>query len=123
MSARSSIILAAALIVKPETFEDENGNTIRVWKSAEMSSYSNADIAGCLINRVAVEPNEMLGTVPPSAIKYAVTKGWLVPNSDKTLYRVTLKGAIELDLPLRFKGKFNGRKIPFLVTSLARAIK
>jgi hypothetical protein len=123
MSARSSIILAAALIVKPETFEDENGNTIRVWKSAEMSSYSNADIAGCLINRVAVEPNEMLGTVPPSVIKYAVTKGWLVPNSDRTLYRVTLKGAIELDLPLRFKGKFKGRKIPFLVTSLARAIK
>jgi hypothetical protein len=116
MSARASVILAAAVIVKPETFEDDNGNTIRVWKSSEMSSYSNADIASCLINRVAVEPNEMLGTVPPSAIKYAVTKGWLVPNGDKTLYRVTLKGAIELDLPLRFKGKFNGRRIPFVVT-------
>jgi len=75
-----------------------------------------ADIASCLVNRVAVEPNEMLGTVPPSAIKYAVTKGWLLPNDDKTLYRVTLKGAIELDLPLRFKGKFNGRRIPFVVT-------
>ena len=59
----------------------------------------------------------MLGTVPPSAIKYAVTKGWLVPNACKSLYRVTLKGAIELDLPLRFKGgDHHGRKIPFLST-------
>ena len=92
MSSRASVTLAAAVVTKPESFEDDNGNTIRVWKSSEMSSYSNADIASCLVNRVAVEPNEMLGTVPPSAIKYAVTKGWLLPNGDKTLYRVTLKG-------------------------------
>jgi hypothetical protein len=116
MSSRASITLAAAVVTKPETFDDDDGNTILVWKSSEMSSYSNADIASCLVNRVAVEPNEMLGTVPPSAIKYAVTKGWLLPNDDKTLYRVTLKGAIELDLPLRFKGRFNGRRIPFVVT-------
>ncbi len=122
MDKRSAKILVAAHIVKPETFEDEQGNVIRVWKSAEMSSYSNADIASTLRNRVAVEPNEMLGTVPPSAIKYAVTKGWLVPNACKTLYRVTLKGAIELDLPLRFKGgEHHGRKIPFLSTSAAGA--
>src|ERR1019366_9686033 len=121
MSSHASMILAAAVILKPETFEDDNGNMIRMWKSAEMSSYSNADIASTLVNRVAVEANEMLGTVPPSATKYAVTKGWLVPNADKTLYRVTLKGAIELDLPLRFKGKFNGRKIPFLMTTTPTA--
>ena len=78
MDKRSAKILVAAYIVKPETFEDEQGNVIRVWKSAEMSSYSNADIASTLRNRVAVEPNEMLGTVPPSAIKSCVTKGWLV---------------------------------------------
>jgi hypothetical protein len=113
MSSRASITLAAAVVLKPETFEDNNGNTIRVWKSSEMSSYSNSDIASTLVNRVAVEANEMLGTVPPSAIKYCVTKGWLIPNADKTLYRITLKGAIDLDLPLYFKGKFNGRKIPF----------
>ena len=114
MDSRASVILAAAVICRPETFEDDNGNTIRVWKSSEMSSYSNADIASCLLNRVAVEENEMLGTVPPSAVKYAVTKGWLVPNASRTLFRVTLKGAIDLDLPLYFKGgPFHGRKIPF----------
>ena len=123
MSSRASVILAAAVITKPEMFEDDNGNTIRVWKSSEMSSYSNADIASTLVNRVAIEPGEMLGTVPPSAIKYCVTKGWLVPNADKTLYRVTLKGAIDLDLPLHFKGKFNGRKIPFAAAPSANAGK
>ena len=59
----------------------------------------------------------MLGTVPPSAIKYCVTKGWLVPNESKTLYSVTLRGAVDLDLPLRFKGgAFHGRKIRFAAT-------
>jgi hypothetical protein len=123
MSSRASITLAAAIVEKPKTFEDEDGNVIRVWKSSEMSSYSNADIASCLVNRVAVEANEMLGTVPPSAIKYCVTKGWLAHNEKKTLYRITLKGAIELDLPLYFKGKFNGRKIPFAAAPSATAGK
>ena len=122
MNKRASVILAAAVFVRPEMKDDEDGNRVRVWKSSEMSSYSNADIASTLTNRVAVEPGDMLGTVPPSALKYAVTKGWLVPNDNHTLYRVTLKGAIELDLPLRFKGgDMHGRRIPFLVTSLRTA--
>ena len=121
MNKRASKILVSAIFVKIQFSEDADGNKIRARKSSEMSSYSNADIASCLINRVAVEPNEMLGTVPPSAIKYAVTKGWLVPNPDRTLYRVTLKGAIELDLPLRFKGgNHHGRKIPYLAAASAR---
>jgi hypothetical protein len=52
------------------------------------------------------------GTVPPSAIKYCVSKGWLLTNESKTLYRVTLKAAIELNPPLHFKGINGGRKIP-----------
>lgn len=117
MDKRASTILVSAIFVKAAFSEDEDGNRVRAWKSSEMSSYSNNDIASCLVNRVAIEPNEMLGTVPPSAIKYAVTKGWLLPNDSKTLYRVTLKGAIELDLPLRFKGgEHHGRRIPFLAT-------
>lgn len=117
MDKRSAKILVAAHIVKPETFADEQGNVIRAWKSAEMSWSSNADVASTLRNRVAVEPDEMLGTVPPSAIKYCVTKGWLVPNESKTLYSVTLRGAVDLDLPLRFKGgAFHGRKIRFAAT-------
>jgi hypothetical protein len=113
LSTQAAKILIAAIHTKPATVENAEGNVMRVWKSSEMSSYTNADVASCLANRVAVEPAEMLGTVPPSAVKYAVTKGWLLPNASKTLYRVTLKGAIELDLPMNFKGQHGGRKIPF----------
>jgi len=123
MNSRASTTLAAAVVQKLESYEDADGNTIRVWKSSEMSSYSNADIASTLVNRVAVEPGEMLGTVPPSAIKYCVTKGWLIPNADKSLYRITLRAAIDLNLPLRFKGKLNGRKIPFAAAPSANASK
>jgi hypothetical protein len=111
MDSRSAIILAAAHTTKPETFVDEDGNTVRIWDNSE--TYTHADIASCLANRVAVEENEMLGTIPPRAIKYATTKGWLVPNASRTLFSVTLKGAIDLNLPLYFRGKFNGRKIRF----------
>ena len=68
----------------------------------------------------------MLGTIPPAAIKYMVTKGWIVANDAKSLYRITLKGAIELDLPLRFKGgSHHGKRIPFvkIVTAPAKAGK
>jgi len=109
MTGRAAKVLASAVNEKPEFYEDEDGNRIRVWKSSEMSSYSNADIADCLRNRVAVEAAEMLGTVPPSAIKYAVTKGWLVKDMLGDFFRVTRKASFELKLPLSFQG----RKIPF----------
>ena len=60
MTKRASTILVTAIFVKIEFSEDESGNKIRAWKSSEMASYSNSDIASCLINRVAIEPNEML---------------------------------------------------------------
>jgi hypothetical protein len=119
MASRASISLAQGLVVQPEKFEDDNGNVVRVWTPADLLRWTFLELASTLINRVAVEPNEMLGAVPPSAIKYSVNKGWLIPNSDKTLYRITLKCALELDLPMRFRGKFNGRKIPFLNTTSA----
>ena len=115
MDARASIILAQAVITKPATVEDEDGNVMRVWQKSELQNYTNEHLNTCLRNRVAVEANEMLGTVPPSAIKYCVTKGWLSPNAGKTLFYVTRKGAIDLDLPLTFKGGANhGRKIKFV---------
>ena len=113
MTTRANVTMAAAAMFKPERYEDDNGNMIRVWRKEDMQRYTHSDIASTLINRVAVEPAEMLGTVPPPAIKYAITNGWLVPNESKTLYRITLKAAIDLDLPLHFRGKNNGRKIPF----------
>jgi len=109
MLGRSARILAKAIVEQPKFYEDEDGNRCRVWKPEESSSYSNADIALCLRNRVAVEPGEFLATVPPSAIKYAVTKGWIVKDALGGFYRVTKKAAFELKLPLAFEG----RKIPF----------
>jgi hypothetical protein len=54
--------------------------------------------------------------IPPSAIKYCVTKGYLIPNDNRTLYRVTAKAALELVLPRTFKGgALHGRRIPFAV--------
>ena len=120
MNSRANRILVAAMADKPKFHEDEDGNLIREWKTSELQRYSNSDIANCLLNRVAVTPGEMLGTVPPTAIKYCVTKGWLVPNASSTLFTVSLKGAIDLDLPLYFKGgKHHGRKIPFANTAKA----
>ena len=113
-NTRAAIILAKATFSKPARIEDDNGNVMRVWQPSELQAYTNAMIASALANRVAVEHNEMLGAIPPTAIKYSVTKGWLLANPARTLYRVTLKGAVELDLPMRFKGGANhGRRIPF----------
>jgi hypothetical protein len=120
MNTRASIITAKALIVKPETVEDDCGNIVRVWQKSELLSWTFEQLASTLRNRVAVEPNEMLGTVPPSAIKWATNKGWIVPNTSKSLYSVTLRGAIDLNLPLRFKGgTSHGRKIPFAANPTA----
>ncbi len=113
MNARAANILVKAMYGKQAEFTvDDDGNHIRVWQPSESSSYSNAQLRSCLQNRVAVEAAELLGTVPPSAIKYCVTKGWLISRG--TLYFVTRKACLELDLPVRFKGLHDGRKIPFL---------
>lgn len=115
MNSRASVILAKATFAKPETIETVDGDVIRVWKSSESSSYSNRDIASVLRYRQAVTADDMLGSVPPSAIKYCVTKRWLAPNAGGTLFFITLKAAIELDLPMNFaKGSANnGRRIRF----------
>jgi len=115
MDTRAAKTLAGAMFGKGPAFhEDEDGNMIREWKSSESSSYSNDDLRQAISNRVAVEHNEMLGTIPPSAVKYLVTKGWLKPHGTAGLYFVTAKAARELDLPVRFKGGENhGRRIKF----------
>jgi hypothetical protein len=58
--------------------------------------------------------NELLVCIPPSGVKYAVTKGWLIANPSNTLFRVTAQGAIDLKLPRTFRGgATHGRRIPF----------
>jgi hypothetical protein len=121
MHDRAGLILVSAIYTKPGVTEDSEGNLLRNWKASELQTYTQVQIVSCLVNRVAVEAAEMLGTIPPSAIKYCVSKGWLAPNPSNTLYRITLKAAIDLDLPMRFKGEFRGRKIPFAPTPAASA--
>jgi hypothetical protein len=110
---RSVKLIAGAMFsAGPEFFEDDDGNLVRKWKPDEMMTFTHADLRTALSNRVAVTSGEMLGAVPPSAIRYCVTKGWLVPRG--ALFMITLKAARELDLPMKFRGLHNGRRIPFL---------
>src|SRR5277367_1998420 len=100
--SRAAATLAAAHFAEIKFHEDEDGNRIREWKHEEMQRFTNAQLRDCLSNLVAVTEGEMLGTVPASAIKYCVTKGWLRAAAAK--YLVTFKAALELDLPMRFRG-------------------
>jgi hypothetical protein len=47
----------------------------------------------------------MLEFVPPTAIKYCVTKGWIVKAERGGFYHVTRKAAAELDLPRQHHGR------------------
>ncbi len=115
MTSRAAIITVKSLLVPIDTTEDENGNMVRNWKPSEFQTFKHADIFGVLVNRVAVEMNEMLVGIPPSGIKYAVSKGWLVSTPSNVLFRITLQAAIDLKLPRTFKGgNLHGRRIPFV---------
>lgn len=113
-STRAAKLLIYATFTKPATIEDEDGNVMRVWTGDDWRAWTSADLRSVLKNRVAVERNEMLGTVPPAAIAYSLKKQWLVPVGTSGLHLITLKCAIELDLPMRFRRVHNGRKIPFI---------
>jgi hypothetical protein len=107
MTSRAARIHFKAVNDKPEFTEDDDGHRIRLWKTEEMSSYSHQDIADALRGRNVVEREDLLEVIPPSAIKYAVTKQWLVPESG--WFRVTDKAVFELRLPRVIRG----RKIRF----------
>ena len=111
---RAAKIAAKAAVEKPVFIEDEDGHRIRQWKPEEMRRYGNEQIIEALRLRTVVEPEEMLGFVPPPAIKYCVTKGWIAKAQVGGFYHVTRKAAAELNLPRTL----NGRKIRFLDTGL-----
>jgi hypothetical protein len=69
----------------PKFHEDADGHLIREWKSSESSSCTNEMLAQAISNPVAVEHNEMLSPIPPSAICYMQTKGWLRANGTEAL--------------------------------------
>jgi hypothetical protein len=112
-NARGAVILAAAMFQKIETTEDDNGNVIRLWKSYEGNQFTNGQLRDILSNRVSVETNEFLGTVPPAAVKYCANKRFIIP-AGADLWLVTDVAAFELKLPRKFTGgRFKGRSIPF----------
>src|ERR1051326_2367761 len=110
VNTRAAKIAAKAMVEKPVFIEDADGHLIRQWKPEELQRYGNDQIIEALRLRTAFEPEDMLEFVPPSAIKYCETKGWIVRQTGG-FYRVTRKAAAELDLPHKMR---DGRKINFL---------
>ena len=110
MTSRAGRIAAKAVVEKPVFIEDDDGHLIRQWKPEELQRYSNDDIVKALRLRAAVEPEDMLEFVPPSAIKYCETKGW-IEKRPGGFFMVTRKAAAELELPRKTR---DGRQIRFL---------
>jgi hypothetical protein len=105
LTSRAAKISLAAINDKPEFVEDEDGHRMRVWKTEELSSYSHQDIADALRGRHIVEREDLLETIPPSAIKYAVTKQWLRRDERGGWFYVTDKAVFELRLPRQVRGR------------------
>lgn len=110
MHSKAAKICAKAQVEKVVFIEDNDGHQIRQWKPEELQRYSNDDIKLALRLSRAVEPEDMLQFVPPSAIKYCETKGWIVKQPGG-FFLVTRKAAAELELPRKMR---DGRKILFL---------
>jgi len=108
MNERSARILAKAVTERPVFLEDADGHQVRQWKPEELQSYGNDDIKSALRFNHVVEIEDLLETLPPSALKYCATKGWLRLSAGGW-YCVTRKAAGELDLPRTHRG----RKIRF----------
>jgi len=104
MTGRSARILAKAVTEWPAFIEDADGHRIRQWKPDEMQSYSNDDIKSALRFNHVVEVEDLLETLPPSAVKYCATKGWLRLSAGGW-YEVTRKAAVDLDLPRQHRGR------------------
>ena len=112
-NARGTHLIVDALFGQgPKFHQDEDGNLIREWQKTDLLKWTYPQLCSTFSNRVAVTEADMLGTVPPSAIKWSLNKGWLVRRG--SLMFITMKAAIDLDLSLRFTaGPAKGRKIPF----------
>lgn len=90
-------MLAEAFCRKVEYVVDDAGRSVRKWFPDQLQTYKNDDIARAVSRRRAIEYTDLVDDIPPTAVKYAVTKGWLVLAGG--LYWVTAKAAIELKLP------------------------
>lgn len=115
MDSRAAKSLASAMFGKgPEFFEDQDGNLIRTWTREESYRWTFDELRSVLRNRIAVEPGEMFGTVPPCALTYCLNKGWLRAHGSGGIHFITAKCARELNLPVCFQGGLHhGRRIKF----------
>ena len=104
MTSRSARILASAITEKPVFIEDADGHLIRQWKPEEMQRYGNDEIKSELRFRHVVELEDLLETIPPSAVKYCCSKGWLRKDAGGW-FLVTKKAAADLGLPLNHQGR------------------
>ena len=121
---RAATILVSAIYGAGPSFqEDEDGHLIRDWQPSDLLRWTYGELRSVLANRVLVTDSEMLGTVPPSAIKWSVNKGWLVPHGSNGAYFVTARAALDLDLPARFQGIHGNRRIPFAPAPAAKPRK
>ena len=64
-----------------------------------MQSYTNEDMKRALSRRRAVERHELLEHVPPTAIGYMQTKGWIQRDPRGAFFYVTRKAWLDLGLP------------------------
>jgi len=110
-NTKSASLLFRAHNDAPQFIEDADGHRSRVWQAHELQSYAKNDIVTAVRFQRAVEREDLLEHIPPSAVKWAVTKGWLFESTTtKGVFWVTRKAAAELDLPRTHQG----RKIQFL---------
>lgn len=97
---RAAKIVAKAMNEKPEFYENAEGFTVRRWKKEDLQRFTNEDVAAWLRHNRAVDSDEAEYWVPPTAVKYAITKGWVRPSaSSPKILLVTRKGALDLKLP------------------------
>jgi hypothetical protein len=108
-NTKSARITAKALTEKPVFIEDADGHMIRQWKPEEMKRYTNDDMVQALRLRRAVETEDLLEFVPPNAVNYMRTKGWIVPATLGGYFLISEKAAVDLSLPRTHQG----RKIQF----------
>jgi hypothetical protein len=101
---RAAAILAAAVSRPVVIEEDVNGFVAREWRAEELQTYKQADIVAALSGQRFFDEEELLQTIPPSAIRYSVSKGWLLKGAIAGTYWVTEKGATELRLPRKVAG-------------------
>jgi len=101
--------LAKAFNERP-IFEERDGETWRVWPK-NFQSYGADDVAQAIKRQRAIEESELSHELAPTAVKWAITKGWLVRAG--TLLMVTTKARDELKLPLRNdQGAIKFAKVP-----------